>query len=163
MSYPGQFCFSRPPRLYESFDSSTTTSSRPHRSSHCIGDSTSSLPSFPHHRHLHKADSLFAKATEEIRRQKTLLTLVRVELDDVNDFLDNHRDSVEDRAPGILSEFQRIRERQGILEENQEFEHADIQRRLTQFSQRISDLRSICLRIDAELSRGTDSDDNRTL
>ena len=112
---------------------------------------------------LHKADSLFAKATEEIRRQKTLLTLVRIELDDVNDFLDNHRDSVEDRAPGILSEFQRIRERQGILEENQEFEHADIQRRLTQFSQRISDLRSICLRIDAELSRGTDSDDNRTL
>ena len=112
---------------------------------------------------LHKADSLFAKATEEIRRQKTLLTLVRIELDDVNDFLDNHRDSVEDRAPGILSEFQHIRERQGILEENQEFEHADIQRRLTQFSQRISDLRSICLRIDAELSRGTDSDDNRTL
>ena len=112
---------------------------------------------------LHKADSLFAKATEEVRRQKTLLTQVRIELDDVNDFLDNHRDSVEDRAPGILSEFQRIRERQGILEENQEFEHADIQRRLTQFSQRISDLRSICLRIDAELSRGTDSDDNRTL
>ena len=112
---------------------------------------------------LHKADSLFAKATEEVRRQKTLLTLVRVELDDVNDFLDNHRDSVEDRAPGILSEFQRIRERQGILEENQEFKHADIQRRLNQFSQRISDLRSICLRIDAELSRGTDSDDNRTL
>ena len=112
---------------------------------------------------LHKADSLFAKATEEIRRQKTLLTLVRIELDNVNDFLDNHRDSVEDRAPGILSEFQRIRERQGILEENQEFEHADIQRRLTQFSQRISDLRSICLRIDAELSRGTDSDDNRAL
>ena len=112
---------------------------------------------------LHKADSLFAKATEEVRRQKTLLTLVRVELDDVNDFLDNHRDSVEDRAPGILSEFQRIRERQGILEENQEFEHADIQRRLTQFSRRISDLRSICLRIDAELSRGTDSDDNRAL
>ena len=112
---------------------------------------------------LHKADSLFAKATEEIRRQKTLLTLVRIELDDVNDFLDNHRDSVEDRVPGILSEFQRIRERQGILEENQEFEHADIQRRLTQFSQCISDLRSICLRIDAELSRGTDSDDNRTL
>ena len=112
---------------------------------------------------LHKADSLFAKATEEVRQQKTLLTLVRVELDDVNDFLDNHRDSVEDRAPGILSEFQCIRERQGILEENQEFEHADIQRRLTQFSQRISDLRSICLRIDAELSRGTDSDDNRAL
>ena len=112
---------------------------------------------------LHKADSLFAKATEEIRRHKTLLTLIRIELDDVNDFLDNHRESVEDRAPGILSEFQRIRERQGILEENQEFEHADIQRRLTQFSQRISDLRSICLRIDAELSRGTDSDDNRTL
>ena len=112
---------------------------------------------------LHKADSLFAKATEEIRRQKTLLTLVRVELDDVNDFLNNHRDSVEDRAPGILSEFQRIRERQGILEENQEFEHADIQRRLTQFSQRISDLRSICLRIDAELSRGLDSNDIGTL
>ena len=112
---------------------------------------------------LHKADSLFAKATEEVRRQKTLLTQVRIELDDVNDFLDNHRDSVEDRAPGILSEFQRIRERQGILEENQEFEHADIQRRLTQFSQRISDLRSICLRIDAELGQGTDSDDNRTL
>ena len=112
---------------------------------------------------LHKADSLFAKATEEVRRQKTLLTQVRIELDDVNDFLDNHRDSVEDRAPGILSEFQRIRERQGILEENQEFEHADIQRRLTQFSQRLSDLRSICLRIDAELSRGTDSDDNRAL
>ena len=101
---------------------------------------------------LHKADSLFAKATEEIRRQKNLLTLVRIELDDVNDFLDNHRDSVEDRAPGILSEFQRIRERQGILEENQEFEHVDIQRRLNQFSQHISDLRSICLRIDAELS-----------
>ena len=112
---------------------------------------------------LHKADSLFAKATEEVRRQKTLLTQVRIELDDVNDFLDNHRDSVEDRAPGILSEFQRIRERQGILEENQEFEHADIQRRLTQFSQRISDLRSICLRIDAELSRGTDSDNIATL
>ena len=112
---------------------------------------------------LHKADNLFAKATEEIRRQKTLLTLVRTELDDVNDFLDNHRDSIEDRAPGILSEFQRIRERQGILEENQEFEHADIQRRLTQFSQRISDLRSICLRIDAELSRGTDSDNIATL
>ena len=112
---------------------------------------------------LHKADSLFAKATEEIRRQKTLLTQVRIELDDVNDFLDNHRDSVEDRAPGILSEFQRIRERQGILEENQEFEHADIQRRLNQFSQRISDLRSICLRIDAELGRGTDSDDITTL
>ena len=83
---------------------------------------------------------VFAKATEEIRRQKTLLTLVRTELDDVNDFLDNHRDSVEDRAPGILSEFQRIRERQGILEENQEFEHADIQRRLNQFNHRISDL-----------------------
>ena len=112
---------------------------------------------------LHKADSLFAKATEEVRRQKTLLTQVCIELDDINDFLDNHRDSVEDRAPGILSEFQRIRERQGILEENQEFEHADIQRRLTQLGQRISDLRSICLRIDAELSRGTDSDDNRTL
>ena len=112
---------------------------------------------------LHKADSLFAKATEEIRRQKTLLTLVRIELDDINDFLDNHRNSVEDRAPGILSEFQRIRERQGILEENQEFEHADIQRRLTQFSQRISDLRSICLRIDAELSRGLDSNDIGTL
>ena len=112
---------------------------------------------------LHKADSLFAKATEEIRRQKTLLTQVRIELDDINDFLDNHRDSVEDRAPGILSEFQRIRERQGILEENQEFEHADIQRRLTQFSQRISDLRSICLRIDAELSRGLDSNDIGTL
>ena len=112
---------------------------------------------------LHKADSLFAKATEEVRRQKTLLTQVRIELDDVNDFLDNHRDSVEDRAPGILSEFQRIRERQGILEENQEFEHADIQRRLTQFSQRISDLRSICLRIDAELSRGLDSNDIGTL
>ena len=45
---------------------------------------------------LHKADSLFAKATEEVRRQKTLLTQVRIELDDVNDFLDNHRDSVED-------------------------------------------------------------------
>ena len=112
---------------------------------------------------LHKADSLFAKATEEVRRQKTLLTLVRIELDDVNDFLDNHRDSVEDRAPGILSEFQRIRERQGILEENQEFKHADVQRRLTQFSRCISDLRSICLRIDAELSRGTDSDDIGTL
>ena len=112
---------------------------------------------------LHKADSLFAKATEEVQRQKTLLTLVRIELDDINDFLDNHRDSVEDRAPGILSEFQRIRERQGILEENQEFEHADIQRRLTQFSRRISDLRSICLRIDAELSRGLDSNDIGTL
>ena len=112
---------------------------------------------------LHKADSLFAKATEEVRRQKTLLTQVRVELDDVNDFLDNHRDSVEDRAPGILSEFQRIRERQGILEENQEFEHADIQRRLTQLGQRISDIRSICLRIDAELGRSPDSDDIRTL
>ena len=112
---------------------------------------------------LHKADSLFAKATEEVRRQKTLLTQVRIELDDVNDFLDNHRDSVEDRAPGILSEFQRIRERQGILEENQEFEHADIQRRLTQFSRRISDLRSICLRIDAELGRGLDSNDIGTL
>ena len=59
---------------------------------------------------LHKADSLFAKATEEVRRQKTLLTLVRIELDDVNDFLDNHRDSIEDRAPGILGKFQRIRE-----------------------------------------------------
>ena len=112
---------------------------------------------------LHKADSLFAKATEEVRRQKTLLTQVRIELDNVNDFLDNHRDSVEDRAPGILSEFQRIRERQGILEENQEFEHADIQRRLTQFSRRISDIRSICLRIDAELGRSPDSDDIGTL
>ena len=112
---------------------------------------------------LHKADSLFAKATEEVRRQNTLLTQVRIELGDVNDFLDNYQDSVKDRVPGILSEFQRIRERQGTLEENQEFEHADIQRRLTLFSQCISDLRSICLRIDAELSRGTDSDDNRTL
>ena len=109
---------------------------------------------------LHKADSLFAKATEEVRRQKTLLTQVCIELDDINNFLDNHRDSVEDWAPGILSEFQRIRERQGILEENQEFKHADIQRRLTQLGQRISDIRSICLRIDAELGRDTDSDDN---
>ena len=73
-------------------------------------------------------------------------------------------DYIESQAdqPGTTAELLLVRERQGILEENQEFEHADIQRRLTQFSQRISDLRSICLRIDAELSRGTDSDDNRT-
>ena len=72
---------------------------------------------------------------------------------------------IESRAdqPGTTAELLLVREQQGILEENQEFEHADVQRRLTQFSQCISDLRSIILRIDAELSRGTDSDNIATL
>ena len=74
-------------------------------------------------------------------------------------------DYIESRAdhPGTTAELLLVRERQGILEENQEFEHADVQRRLTQFSRCISDLRSIILRIDAELSRGTDPDNIATL
>ena len=74
-------------------------------------------------------------------------------------------DYIESQAdqPGTTAKLLLVRERQGILEENQEFEHADVQRRLTQFSQCISDLRSIILRIDAELSRGTDSDNIATL
>ena len=74
-------------------------------------------------------------------------------------------DCIESQAeqPGTTAELLLVRERQGILEENQEFEHADVQRRLTQFSRRISDLRSIILRIDAELSRGADSDNIATL
>ena len=65
--------------------------------------------------------------------------------------------------PGTTAELLLVWERQGILEENQEFEHADVQRRLMQFSRRISDLRSIILRIDAELGRGTDPDNITTL
>ena len=66
---------------------------------------------------------------------------------EVEDYIESQADQ-----PGTTAELLLVRERQGILEENQEFEHADVQRRLTQFSQCISDLRSIILRIDAELS-----------
>ena len=77
---------------------------------------------------------------------------------EVEDYIESQADQ-----PGTTAELLLVRERQGILEENQEFEHADIQRRLAEFSRRISDLRSIILRIDAELSRGTDSDNIATL
>ena len=75
------------------------------------------------------------------------------------------KDYIESQAeqPGTTAELLLVWERQGILEENQEFEHVDVQRRLTQFGRRISDLRSIILRIDAELSRGTDPDNIATL
>ena len=78
--------------------------------------------------------------------------------EEVEDYIESQADQ-----PGTTAELLLVRERQGILEENQEFNHADVQRRLTQFSRRISDLRSIILRIDAELSRGTDSDNIATL
>ena len=78
--------------------------------------------------------------------------------EEVEDYIESQVDQ-----PGTTAELLLVRERQGILEENQEFEHADVQRRLTQFSRRISDLRSIILRIDAELSRGTDPDNIATL
>ena len=78
--------------------------------------------------------------------------------EEVEDYIESQADQ-----PGTTAELLLVRERQGILEENQEFEHADVQRRLTQFSQRISDLRSILLRIDAELGRGINSDDIATL
>ena len=77
---------------------------------------------------------------------------------EVEDYIESQADQ-----PGTTAELLLVRERQGILEENQEFEHVDVQRRLTQFSRRISDLRSIILRIDAELSRGTDPDNITTL
>ena len=77
---------------------------------------------------------------------------------EVEDYIESQADQ-----PGTTAELLLVRERQGILEENQEFEHADVQRRLTQFSRRISDLRSIILMIDAELSRGTDPDNIATL
>ena len=77
---------------------------------------------------------------------------------EVEDYIESQADQ-----PGTTAKLLLVRERQGILEENQEFEHADVQRRLTQFSRRISDLRSIVLRIDAELSRGTDPDNIATL
>ena len=77
---------------------------------------------------------------------------------EVEDYIESQADQ-----PGTTAELLLVRERRGILEENQEFEHPDVQRRLTQFSRCISDLRSIILRIDAELSRGTDSDNIATL
>ena len=77
---------------------------------------------------------------------------------EVEDYIESQADQ-----PGTTAELLLVRERQGILEENQEFEHTDIQRRLAEFSRRISDLRSIVLRIDAELSRGTDPDNIATL
>ena len=83
-------------------------------------------------------------------------------LDSLKEKVEDYIESQADQ-PGTTAELLLVWERQGILEENQEFEHADIQRRLTQFSRRISDLRSIILRIDAELSRGTDSDNIATL
>ena len=66
---------------------------------------------------------------------------------EVEDYIESQADQ-----PGTTAELLLVRERQGILEENQEFEHADVQRRLAQFSRRISGIRSIVLRIDAELS-----------
>ena len=77
---------------------------------------------------------------------------------EVEDYIESQADQ-----PGTTAELLLVRERQGILEENQEFEHADVQRRLAQFSRRISGIRSIVLRIDAELSRGTDPDNIATL
>ena len=74
---------------------------------------------------------------------------------EVEDYIESQADQ-----PGTTAELLLVRERQGILEENQEFEHAVVQRRLAQFSRRISGIRSIVLRIDAELSRGTDPNDN---
>ena len=67
--------------------------------------------------------------------------------EEVEDYIESQADQ-----PGTTAKLLLVWERQGILEENQEFEHADVQRRLTQFSRRITDLRSIILRIDAELS-----------
>ena len=74
-------------------------------------------------------------------------------------------DYIESQAdqPGTTAELLLVRERQGILEENQEFEYADVQRRLAQVDQRIINIRSVILRIDAELGRSTNSDDNGTL
>ena len=77
---------------------------------------------------------------------------------EVEDYIESQADQ-----PGTTAKLLLVRERQGILEENQEFEHADVQRRLAQFSRRISGIRSIVLRIDAELSRGTDPDNIATL
>ena len=65
--------------------------------------------------------------------------------------------------PGTTAELLLVRERQGILEENQEFEYADVQRRLAQVDQRIISIRSVVLRIDAELGRHSYSDDIATL
>ena len=76
----------------------------------------------------------------------------------VEDYIESQADQ-----PGTTAKLLLVWERQGILEENQEFEHADVQKRLTQFSRCVSDLRSIILRIDAELSRGTDPDNIATL
>lgn len=113
---------------------------------------------------LHKTGDIIEKVVERIDKHRDLLQQAHVELNNIDDFISNHQDScIEDRAPGILSEFQVFRERQGVLEENQEFDHADVERRLSQFSRRISDIRTICLRIDAELGRGPNSDNSGSL
>ena len=65
--------------------------------------------------------------------------------------------------PGTTAELLLVRERQGILEENQEFEYADVQRRLAQVDQRIISIRSVILRIDTELGRRSYSDNIATL
>ena len=74
-------------------------------------------------------------------------------------------DYIESQAdqPGTTAELLLIRERQGISEEDQEFEYADVQRRLAQVDQRIISIRSVILRIDAELGRRSYSDNIATL
>ena len=74
-------------------------------------------------------------------------------------------DYIESQAdqPGTTAELLLVRERQGILEENQEFEYADVQRRLAQVDQRIISIKSVILRIDAELGRRSYSDNIATL
>ena len=102
---------------------------------------------------------------DERRDSKTSIVKSQNHIKNLYSFKGEVEDYIESQAdhPGTTAELLLVRERQGILEENQEFEHGDVQRRLTQFSRRISDLRSIILRIDAELSRGTDSDNITTL
>ena len=77
---------------------------------------------------------------------------------EVEDYIESQADQ-----PGTTAELLLVRERQGILEENQEFEYADVQRRLAQVDQRIINIRSVILRIDAELGRRSYSDNIATL
>ena len=102
---------------------------------------------------------------DEWRDLKTSIVESQNHIKNLYSFKGEVEDYIESQAdhPGTTAELLLVRERQGILEENQEFEHMDVQRRLTQFSRCISDLRSIILRIDAELSRGTDPDNIATL
>ena len=112
-------------------------------------------------RNLQITESLVDKGQD----QKTSIVESQNRIKNLYSFKGEVEDYIESQAdqPGTTAELLLVRERQGILEENQEFEHADVQRRLTQFSRHISDLRSIILRIDAELSRGTDPDNIATL